>query len=145
MIEVVSGVIVVRDRLLLAQRPTDKDYPLMWETPGGKVEGNESHHGALRRELKEELGIFVGGIAPQPIWCGEVKRGGRDSVFLLYYFVTDYTGTPTPLEGQGIGLFDHGALPHLEMAPGNLAAFDAISGTVKLMITGSLNQTVVKP
>ena len=46
-------------RVLLSQRPMDKQLGGLWEFPGGKVEAGERPETALIRELKEELAIDV--------------------------------------------------------------------------------------
>ena len=46
-------------RVLISQRPMDKQLGGLWEFPGGKVEPGERPEVALIRELKEELGIDV--------------------------------------------------------------------------------------
>jgi 8-oxo-dGTP diphosphatase len=56
-IEVVAGLIFDQNCLLVCQRSLQSSFPLKWEFPGGKVERGEEHEVALRRELKEELGI----------------------------------------------------------------------------------------
>jgi 8-oxo-dGTP diphosphatase len=58
-VEVVVGLILHNGRILIAQRNENAPFPLQWEFPGGKVENGESHEAALRRELKEELGIEI--------------------------------------------------------------------------------------
>ena len=45
--------------VLIAQRPAGKALAGRWEFPGGKVAAGESERHALRRELREELGIEV--------------------------------------------------------------------------------------
>jgi mutator protein MutT len=59
MVQVVTAVIVdTEGRLLFQQRPADKEMGGLWETPGGKVElSDQNMRAALRRELKEELGL----------------------------------------------------------------------------------------
>lgn len=134
LVEVVSAVIVRDGRILLTQRRSDKDFPFTWECPGGKVDGNESHHSALRRELCEELGISGADdiqIANNALWCDGFKNGvsraERAEIFLLMYptFVSA-DAKPWPREGQGIGWFDAGEMRRLPLAPGNKAALDTI-------------------
>jgi 8-oxo-dGTP diphosphatase len=59
--------LVLRDaegRVLVTQRPEGKRLALLWEFPGGKVEAGESLETALRREIREELGIEVDALEP---------------------------------------------------------------------------------
>jgi len=58
-IETVVAVIEREDRYLIQQRPPSGLMAGLWEFPGGKREKPESLEGALRRELREELGALV--------------------------------------------------------------------------------------
>lgn len=58
-IDVVGAAIKDGNRVLAAQRSETMISPLKWEFVGGKVEKNETHEAALKRELKEELGIDI--------------------------------------------------------------------------------------
>lgn len=132
MIEVVLGVIIQAGRILLTQRQADQDFPFTWESPGGKVEGlHESNHNALRRVLRKEIGIEAGVISEHALWCGHfknaTKRVDRQEVFVLFYQVFDWVGTPIPLEGQGIGWFsDHEFDDGLELSEANYRAYKEI-------------------
>lgn len=145
-IEVVAGILVRQGRILMQQRPITKDYALAWEIPGGKVEGNESHHDALRRELKEELCIEVPledssglvrktPIAYHAVWCGYLSGiPAKDlrSIFLLMYRVFEFKGDPKPQEGQGWGWFsrtEYRAL-HPSMTPCNSRAVEEVEQAV---------------
>lgn len=46
-------------RYLITQRSAAAALPLLWEFPGGRVDGTEGDEAALRRELKERLGLDV--------------------------------------------------------------------------------------
>src|SRR4051795_8818739 len=46
-------------RLLAARRSEPPSLAGRWELPGGKVEPGEPERAALRRELREELGVEV--------------------------------------------------------------------------------------
>ncbi|OGV28146.1 MAG: hypothetical protein A3F18_04425 [Legionellales bacterium RIFCSPHIGHO2_12_FULL_37_14] len=56
---VVALLVNSTNEVLITQRGLKKTYATMWEFPGGKVEQNEKFHQALKRELKEELGLGV--------------------------------------------------------------------------------------
>lgn len=57
MIKVVCAIAINDGKLLIGKRSENKKYAGFWELIGGKVESGESEEEALKRELKEELGV----------------------------------------------------------------------------------------
>ena len=57
-IEVVAA-IIQRDGAYFATQRGYGEFEGMWEFPGGKIEPGESREVALRREIKEELGVDI--------------------------------------------------------------------------------------
>lgn len=58
----VRGIVNYNDKIVLIHRIKTKDDGTVrdyYVTPGGKIEEDESHEEALRREIKEELGIEI--------------------------------------------------------------------------------------
>jgi A/G-specific adenine glycosylase len=58
-VEVVAAVIEEDGLFLLTRRLAGTHLAGMWEFPGGKIEPGETHAAALRREIREELGLEI--------------------------------------------------------------------------------------
>ena len=66
--QVVCGALVRDGQVLLVHRnPNRRDYPNVWDLPGGHIEAGESELSALTREMHEELGVQ---IAPDSVQSG---------------------------------------------------------------------------
>ena len=57
-IEVVAAIICDGDEVFATQRGYG-EFEGWWEFPGGKIEPGESHHEALKREIREELDVEI--------------------------------------------------------------------------------------
>ena len=58
-IRVVAAVIERDGRYLVTQRRPSAVLPLLWEFPGGRVEGTESDEEALKREVLHRVGVEI--------------------------------------------------------------------------------------
>ncbi len=84
--QVVAGLIVRGDEILVCQRTRHQTMPLKWEFPGGKIEEGEEPHAALARELEEELGILAH-VGPE---VARIRHTyGRGGVIDLRFFVVE--------------------------------------------------------
>ena len=96
-VHVVAGVILRDERILVTRRHREAHQGGLWEFPGGKREPGEAPEQALRRELREELGIEVARCAP----LLEVSHDyGDKQVLLDVWLVEDFTGEAHGREGQ---------------------------------------------
>lgn len=96
--DVAVGVLCASDgRFLLTSRPDGKVYAGYWEFPGGKLEAGESVEEALRRELKEEIGVTIQGVHP---WREKMVDYPHALVRLHFCKVFDWLGDLQMREGQ---------------------------------------------
>ena len=97
-VHVAVGVILdPQQRILLTRRAVDSHQGGLWEFPGGKVEAGEDLLSALRRELREELGIEVGRTTA----LLAVQHDYADKAVLLdVHVVWDFVGEAQGMEGQ---------------------------------------------
>jgi ADP-ribose pyrophosphatase YjhB (NUDIX family) len=77
------AVIVRRGRLLLGRRAAPP-YANTWDLPGGFLEAAEAPEAALRRELREELGIGVRRARFVGFATDRYGRGGFPVLALVY-------------------------------------------------------------
>jgi 8-oxo-dGTP diphosphatase len=115
-IDVVAGLICRDGRLLACQRHENGAFPLKWEFPGGKLENAESHSEALRRELKEELGIDAREF--NQVYQSEHVYGDGLWVRLRFFKVPKYEGQITNFVFQQIRW----------VQPSDLAGLDFLDG-----------------
>lgn len=88
-------------RVLIAQRPADKNMGGLWEFPGGKLEKGESPEDALIRELREELAIETQEACLAPLTFASFSY---ESFHLLMplFVCRNWQGTPQALEHQAL-------------------------------------------
>lgn len=113
---VVAGLVVDRGgTVLLTQRREDQTWPLYWELPGGKIEPGEAPEAALRRELREELGVTVD--------VGRIREVVHHTypeydVLLLVYPCTLHPGSvPRPIEVRDLAWAAPARLPEYRVLP----------------------------
>jgi 8-oxo-dGTP diphosphatase len=132
-VEVVAGLIFQQTRLLVCQRKENGPFPLKWEFPGGKVEKGESHETALRRELREELGIEICDL--KQIFRHEHNYSNAVVVDLRFYRIDSFSGE---IENR---VFHHLRWTTLE----DLPSFDFLEGDlplVRLLISSQAKEFV---
>jgi 8-oxo-dGTP diphosphatase len=87
------------DRFLISKRRQGKFMSGYWELPGGKINTSETAENAIKRELKEELGIKV--IVLHFVRSITHKYPDRN-VDLSYFLIDSFEGSPFGAENQHI-------------------------------------------
>jgi len=120
-IPVVCALIKQGDTVLAAKRGSDTTNAGLWEFPGGKVEGGELPADALKREIREELGVEID--------CGQRLQ----SVFYSYpwinielipFICTIQSGDLVAHEHDALRFISLKELHTLEWAPADLLVID---------------------
>ncbi len=116
--QVVAGLFLRDNKLLICQRTRYQPMPLKWEFPGGKIETGEQPRDALVREIEEELGVL-------PVVGSEVariqhnyKNGG--AVNLRFYLIERYEGELENRIFRDIRWVDRSELPDYDFLEADL-------------------------
>jgi 8-oxo-dGTP diphosphatase len=112
-IVVVAAIIETDDRFLLTRRQKGVHLEDLWEFPGGKIDGGETHADALARELREELDVDVAVGALR----FHTTHDYGDRIVALYFYECQLRGTPRPMLGQQMRWVPRAALATLGFPP----------------------------
>jgi ADP-ribose pyrophosphatase YjhB (NUDIX family) len=84
-----AAIIIEKDKiLLLAHKKNNNVY---WLLPGGGINYGEPLHEALKRELKEELGISID-IHKAGLICDSVDPGGNRHIVNICFYCSHING-----------------------------------------------------
>ncbi len=88
-----SGPVIVEDNKVLLNKSSGDDF---WKFCGGKVKKPETLEETAKRRVKEEMGIEIEIIEPEPFKL-EIKRPGTtENIALLFHFLAERKGIITP-------------------------------------------------
>lgn len=119
-------------RVLVAERDAQRHQGGRLEFPGGKCDPEESALAALKRELREEVGIEVTG--PEPLIRLRHDYDDR-RVELETFLVTDWRGDPHGAEGQVVEWADPAHLAADRFPAANRPILAALNRPALCLIT----------
>lgn len=125
-IEVVAAFIEREGRVLLDRRRPGGELGGLWEFPGGKLEPGESPVEALRRELREELGVEAAQVRAPALATVEHAYPAFDLVLSLY--AVELGGTPRAVDVAELAWHPKAALPELPMPAANRPLIAQLAG-----------------
>jgi|ETNmetMinimDraft_8_1059916.scaffolds.fasta_scaffold04641_4 8-oxo-dGTP diphosphatase len=121
-------------KFLISKRRSGKFKSDYWEIPGGKIDPNETPKEAIKRELKEELGINVKRLR----FVRSFTHKYPDRIVDLSYFIIgNYEGEPFGAEGQNIEWVDNKDLVKYKLLPSVREIISSLSLPSKYWITPS--------
>jgi 8-oxo-dGTP diphosphatase len=123
-IVVVAAVIEEDGRFFVTRRQPGVHLAGMWEFPGGKIDPDEAHADALRREIREELDadVHVGELVFETVHAYD------DRTIALYFYRCAMRGTPRPLLGQEMRWVGREELPSLGFPPADRELIEMLTG-----------------
>lgn len=126
-LQVAAGVLRnTAGEVLITERLCDGPFNGLWEFPGGKIDFAETSAAALRRELREELGIEVTAFEPFMRLSHEYLDRTVD---LEFFLVQSWEGNPAGLEGQGLRWVNVMQLDAAELLPADAPLVQALRKT----------------
>lgn len=142
---VVAG--LIRDpenpqKIFITRRKQGQHLENFWEFPGGKVERGESRFHALRRELKEEVGIEVVSAIP---FHSVFHRYEDKKIHLDVWQVKNYQGQAHGREGQETNWISLDQVNELSFPEADIPVLKALRLPGELLITPDMSDLQVEP
>ncbi|MCH7954364.1 MAG: 8-oxo-dGTP diphosphatase MutT [Candidatus Marinimicrobia bacterium] len=121
---VVAGIIKHNGQYLITKRFENSHLGGMWEFPGGKIMKGESEKTALKRELKEEVGINCS--------IGELVYKTNYhypdlSINIKFYQCKLLSGEPKPLECAAVKWIKSSKFSQYEFPPSDIKLIEMLS------------------
>lgn len=110
---VVAAVIEREAKFLIARRLKDTHLAGLWEFPGGKVQQDETHEAALRREILEELDTEI--TNAREIF--QTAHSYPERIVELHFFRAELSREPQPALGQELRWIARDEFAALEFPP----------------------------
>lgn len=128
MIVVAVAILDREGRVLMQQRPPNKQHGGLWEFPGGKVEAGENLAEAVVREIDEELGLAIDSAALFPIsFAHDALDANSRQILLLLYGARIWSGVAMAKEaGSAICWVGAEELAGLPMPPLDIPLAQAV-------------------
>ena len=121
-LSVVAAVIEQDGRFLVTRRVPGVHLAGMWEFPGGKIDPDEAHDIALRRELREELDVDIT-VADLVL---HTTHTYPERTVALFFYKCALRGNPRPLLGQEMRWVPRDELPLLGFPPADAELIDRL-------------------
>ena len=103
----VDVIVNIGGKILLVRR---RNPPYGWALPGGYIDYGESAEDAAARELREEAGVGLDGLAQFHVYSDPV-RDPRSHVITIVFTATSADTPAAGDDASEIGLFDERTLP----------------------------------
>ena len=115
--KVVAGIIKHNGQYLITKRFENSHLGGMWEFPGGKIMKGESEKIALKRELKEEVGIdcSIGKLVYETSY-----HYPDISINIKFYYCKLLSGEPQPLDCAAVKWIKQSELLQYEFPPSDI-------------------------
>ncbi|PYS55464.1 MAG: 8-oxo-dGTP diphosphatase MutT [Acidobacteria bacterium] len=124
-VDVVAAVIRDNGKILITQRFDHVHLPGLWEFPGGKVEAGESLEAALKREIREELGLEI--AVEDEIFTIEHEYPTK-TVRLHFFNCSIIEGDPQPIEVADLRWVRPAELGQFEFPPADAGLIRILRG-----------------
>jgi len=117
MINVTCAIIILNNKILVAQRSEKMKLPLKWEFPGGKVEDTEKNEECIVREIREEINIEIEIVKKL---TNSIYDYGTFKINLIPFIANYISGDIKLLEHKDYRLLDKSELMNLDWAEADL-------------------------